>query len=65
MIVNSKLMFALETHDLDIKTYVCGIMVHMTHKILYKHRFKNYIMGYKMSDYETYARTFTTQVRTP
>ena len=62
MIVNWKPMFKLETHDWDLKTYVCRLIVHMAYIILYKHRFENYITGYKLPDYETYDRNLKTYV---
>ena len=41
MIVNLKPLFELKTHVRDLKTYVCGLIVHMTYIILYKHRFES------------------------
>ena len=36
-----KPMFELETHDWDLKTYVCRLIVHMAYILLYKHRFES------------------------
>ena len=34
-------MFELETHDWDLYTYVCGLIVHMEYIVLYKQRFES------------------------
>ena len=65
IIVNLKPMFELETHNWDLFIYVCWLFVHMACIILYKHGFESQIVGFKMSDYETYDRNFKTHVRTP